>query len=203
MWPISKTQNVYTAEESFSSSPTKWCHFIFWDDDTCENLWSRILIKCGVRERKVSSNGPWTKNRGEEIVLFITYRNCKYCAIFDQSGRISNTFTECSYYTRKNVTGKSPNLIDIVSLALPIPIEKSHNSQQGHCLGPGTTRPQAKWFLGPWPLSIWELHDFSMSMGSFVHPMTHRNEGPWLLGNHAFPNTPFLHWFCHWSWDNM
>ena len=30
-----------------------------------------------------------------------------------------------------------------------IPIEKSHNSQQGNCWGPETTRLQAEWFLCP------------------------------------------------------
>ena len=37
--------------------------------------------------------------------------NCKYCAILDHSGRITSTFTGRSYYARKNVTCKSPNII--------------------------------------------------------------------------------------------
>ncbi len=36
---------------------------------------------------------------------------CKYCAILDHSGRITSTFTGCSYYARKNVTCKSSNII--------------------------------------------------------------------------------------------
>ena len=60
---------------------------------------------------------------------------------------------------------------------------------------PRDHRPSGSW--GP----NWELCDFSMGMGSCFYPMYHRSEGHWLLGNHTFPNTPFLHRFWHWSWD--
>ena len=84
-------------------------------------------------------------------------------------------------------------------------IEKLHNSQRGNCQGPGAMRSQAEWFLEPHhpprKLPSWVLYNFRMGIGSCFYPMTHSNEGHWVLGNHAIPNTPFLHWFWHWSKD--
>ena len=37
--------------------------------------------------------------------------NCRYCTVFDRSACITSTFTGHSYFTRKNVTCKSTNLI--------------------------------------------------------------------------------------------
>ena len=51
-------------------------------------------------------------------------------------------------------------------------------------------------------LPSWELCNLSMAMGSCFYPMTHRNVGHWVMWYCAFSNTPFLHWFLHWSWDN-
>ncbi len=84
-----------------------------------------------------------------------------------------------------------------------MPVEKSHNSQQGNHRGPGTKRPQAEWFVMLRWLPRWELCDFLTGMDSCFYPMTHGNEGHWVLRNHAFPNTHFLHWLWHWSCDNM
>ena len=66
-------------------------------------------------------------------------------------------------------------------------------------VGPGITRPQAKLFLEPQQLLSWELCNISMSIGSCVYPMT--QEDHWVLGNHAVPNTRFLHLFWLWSWN--
>ena len=59
----------------------------------------------------------------------------------------------------------------------------------------GLAADVAPWFLGSQQLSSWELRDFSMGTGSCFYSMIHRNEAHWVLENHAFPNTPFLHWF--------
>ena len=61
----------------------------------------------------------------------------------------------------------------------------------------------AGWVLpGPRGLPNWELCDLTMGMGSCFHPMTHENGSHWVFWNHAVPTT-FLHWFWHWSWDNI
>ena len=53
------------------------------------------------------------KEKGLNCDLFnkCNTKNCKYCAILDKAGRITSTFTGCSYITCINVTCKSPNLI--------------------------------------------------------------------------------------------
>ena len=51
-------------------------------------------------------------------------------------------------------------------------------------LNKASIRAQETWgCMGPWQLRSWELCDFSMGIGSCFYPMTHRNEGHWVLGN--------------------
>ncbi len=35
-----------------------------------------------------------------------------------------------------------------------------------------------------------------------IHPLTHRNDGHWVVGNCAIPNILFSHWFQQCPWDN-
>ncbi len=83
-----------------------------------------------------------------------------------------------------------------------------YSSCDPHCLQPRClewvpciiARSHTRWEIthglmvpGPQQLPCWELCCF--------YPMTHGNEGHWVLGNCAIPNTPFHHWIWHWSWD--
>ena len=60
--------------------------------------------------------------------------------------------------------------------------------------------PDGYWSPMVAPLGIFEI---LLGMGSCFYPMTHRNEGRWVLENHTIPNTPFCHLFTHWSRDEI
>ena len=68
----------------------------------------------------------------------------------------------------------------------PIPTEKSHN-----CLSPGTTRPQAKWFLGGPAIASLGIMWFQWVRALAFITLIHGNVSHWVLVNRAFSNTHF------------
>ena len=75
-------------------------------------------------------------------------------------------------------------------MCLWLNIEKLYDSR-GYHWGPGTMKPQASWFVEPWWLPHWQLCNFSIAVGSRFYPMTHENEGQWVVENNAIPKPLF------------
>ena len=73
------------------------------DLKTCELVRAKTLKKPQLAKPEGTLNCE-IQNKCKTI-------NCKYCAMLDYSGCITSTYTGRSYYARKNVTCKSPNII--------------------------------------------------------------------------------------------